>query len=223
MKYSIKQIAKIIGASVKGVADRDVDNITIDSRKLLLAETTLFIAIRGERNDGHDYVTYLYSKGVRAFLVDLYREEFDVLEEAVFLLVDDSLNAFHTFTAKHRSQFSYPVIAITGSNGKTIVKEWLYQMLMPSKKVVRSPKSYNSQVGVPLSLCLMDIDDEIAIIEAGISQKNEMEKLEKMIKPNIGVFTNLGLAHNENFDSDIEKLREKLLLFKGVDSLIACI
>lgn len=223
MRYSIKEIVKILGASSIGGGSRYVDNITIDSRKLLLAETCLFIAIKGDRNDGHDYVASLYDKGVRSFMVDNFRDDYNSFKDASFIIVHDSLTSFHLFTAYHRSQFSYPLIAITGSNGKTIVKEWLYHMLMPSKKVVRSPRSYNSQVGVPLSLCLMDDSDDIAIIEAGISQKNEMSKLERIIKPDIGIFTNLGLAHNENFDSDIEKLREKLLLFKDVKLLISCI
>lgn len=223
MKYSIKDIANILDLNVIGDKEREIRFISIDSRKLLLAESTLFIAIAGDRNNGHDYINSLYNKGVRAFLVDDYRDEYKSLDEASFLVVENSLEAFHLFTKHHRLLFTYPLIGITGSNGKTIVKEWLYQMLMPRKKVVRSPRSYNSQVGVPLSLCLMDDDDEIAIIEAGISQKGEMEKLEKIIKPDIGIFTNLGLAHNESFSSDLEKLREKLMLFKDVKLLISCV
>lgn len=223
MKYSIKEVANILDAKLVGEEKSVVKYVTIDSRKLLLAEYSLFIAIRGERNDGHDYVASLYNKGIRSFIVDDYRDEFNSLEDASFVIVDNSIEAFQLFTQHHRSLFSYPLIGITGSNGKTIVKEWLNQMLMPKKRVVRSPRSYNSQVGVPLSLCLMGTKDEIAIIEAGTSKRGEMLKLEKMIKPDIGIFTNIGLAHQENFSDDIEKLREKLLLFKDSQIIIACV
>lgn len=223
MKYSIKEIADILDARLVGEERSIVKYVTIDSRKLLLAEYSLFIAIKGERNNGHDYVVSLYDKGIRSFLVDDYREEFNSLENASFVIVNNSLEAFQLFTKHHRSLFSYPLIGITGSNGKTIVKEWLNQMLMPKKRVVRSPRSYNSQVGVPLSLCLLGSKDEIAIIEAGTSMRGEMLKLEKMIKPDIGIFTNIGLAHQENFTNDIEKLREKLLLFQDSEIIIACV
>jgi alanine racemase len=223
MKYNITEIANILKAQLIGDKKREIRYISIDSRKLLQAESSLFIGISGERNNGHDYITSLYANGVRAFLVDDYREEFKSLREASFIVVKDSLKAFHIFTKHHRERFTYPLIGITGSNGKTIVKEWLYHMLMPKKKLVRSPRSYNSQVGVPLSLCLMNADYDLAIIEAGISQMGEMEKLEKMIQADIGIFTNLGLAHSENFPDELVKLREKLLLFKNTKLIISCL
>jgi len=222
MKYTVSELVCLLGAKLVGTNDRVIKFLTIDSRRILQAEFSMFFALKGERNNGHDYVSDLYLKGVRVFVVDEYRDDYKSLSEACFIIVKNTLNSLHIFSESHRRGHDYPVVGITGSNGKTIVKEWLYQMLVPSRRVVRSPRSYNSQVGVPLSLSLLDKEYEIAIIEAGISMRGEMNVLEKMIKPNIGIFTNLGLAHNENFRSDLEKLQEKLVLFKDSDVIIFC-
>ncbi len=156
------------------------------------------------------------------FLISNYSDSFSVFSDAVFLIVNNSLEAFQRIVALHRAKFNIPVIGITGSNGKTIVKEWLFQMLYSDKRVVRSPKSYNSQIGVPLSVWQMTEHDELAIFEAGISEPNEMDSLQKIIKPTIGIFTNLGTAHDENFINIAQKAGEKLKLFTSVDLLIYC-
>lgn len=206
----------------KPIDEALVHDILLDSRKLLAPEHTLFIALNTQRNDGHKFVCELYEKGVRMFLISTYSESFDALTDAAFLLVNNTLEAFQRIVALHRSQFNIPVIGITGSNGKTIVKEWLFQMLYTDKRVVRSPKSYNSQIGVPLSVWQMTEHDELAIFEAGISEPNEMDSLQKIIKPTIGIFTNLGTAHDENFINIAQKAGEKLKLFTSVDLLIYC-
>jgi len=221
----LTQIVHLLKAEVitnRSIDDALVHDILLDSRKLLAPEHTLFIALISQRNDGHKFVPELYEKGVRMFLISNYSESFSSLPEAVFLVVNNTLKAFQRIVALHRAQFDIPVIGITGSNGKTIVKEWLFQMLYTDKRVVRSPKSYNSQIGVPLSVWQMTEHDELAIFEAGISEPNEMDALQKIIKPTIGIFTNLGTAHDENFINIVQKAGEKLKLFTSVDILIYC-
>lgn len=220
MKYIVSEISLLLRASLIGRSDLLIKFITIDSRRIIQPELSLFFALKGNRHDGHDYVVSLYKRGVRAFVIDKYRSDYEKLSEASFIIVKNVIESLHIFSSYHRLKFDYPVIGITGSNGKTIVKEWLYQMLMPSKRVVRSPRSYNSQVGVPLSLSLLSTEDDIAIIEAGISKCREMAKLERIVKPSIGILTNIGLAHSENFESDLEKLDEKLLLFRDSEIII---
>lgn len=198
-----------------------IDHILFDSRKLAFPDTTLFFAITAGRRDGHEYIADLYNRGVRAFVVSEEPEPGNY-PEALFIVVSNTLDALQTLSANHRMQFDYPVIGITGSNGKTVVKEWLNFLLAPDFSIVRSPKSYNSQIGVPLSIWQMGAGDQLGIFEAGISQPGEMSKLEKIIKPTIGIFTNIGEAHSEGFSSQEEKIREKATLFHGCNTLIYC-
>ena len=235
--YSIDEIAQVIGAERKGTVEAKINWLLIDSRSLCFPEETLFFALRTEKNDGHKYIDELYRRGVRNFVV----EEVPLLspqggmnhpdgntspwgEEGKglcnFLVVKSPLQALQNLAAYHRSKLNIPVIGITGSNGKTTVKEWLYQLLSPDFNVCRSPRSYNSQVGVPLSVWLINPHHDLAIIEAGISQPGEMAKLERIVKPTIGVMTNLGAAHQENFMSYGIKCAEKMQLFKGCKTLV---
>ncbi len=174
----------------------------------------MFFALKGPNHNGHDYVVKLYERGVRNFVVSEKRDEFLPLKEANFYEVEDVLKALQTYAKSHREKRKAEVIAITGSNGKTIVKEWLYRLLADDFAAYRSPRSYNSQVGVPLSLVGIEENTQVALIEAGISRKGEMVRLESMIKPDIVVFTHLGDAHGENFASVQEKLAEKAVLFR---------
>lgn len=199
-----------------------IKELAIDSRKVVLPAQSIFFAIRGDRHDGHNFIAELYEKGVRAFVVDKNFLAADQLDDAFFIRTENPLEALQKVAAAKRAQFNYPLIGITGSNGKTIVKEWLYQLLNSSHNIIRSPKSYNSQVGVPLSVWRMKSENDLAIIEAGISMPGEMVKLERIIRPTIGVFTNLGQAHDENFTDHSQKAREKLDLFRNVDTLIYC-
>ncbi len=193
--------------------------ISIDSRSVNNPESTMFFALKGNNHDGHDYITGLYERGVRSFVVSEKRKEFEALE-AKFYVVDDVLKALQTYARTHREKMKAEVVAITGSNGKTIVKEWLYQLLSDDFAVYRSPRSYNSQVGVPLSLYGIEESTEIALIEAGISRKGEMVRLESMIRPDVCIFTHLGDAHGENFASLQEKLAEKAVLFRYCHAII---
>ena len=201
----------MIGAQVCGETSMDVEWLLTDSRSLCFPESTLFFAIRTDRGDGHKYVRDLYDRGVRAFVVNSFQES---LPQAVQLLVQDTLIALQRLAERHRESYNIPIIGITGSNGKTVVKEWLYQMLSPDMAVTRSPRSYNSQIGVPLSVWQLTDCSQIGIFEAGISQPGEMEALQRIIQPTIGVFTGLGPAHQENFQSMEQKRQEKMLLFK---------
>jgi alanine racemase len=213
MNYTIKNIRSIVaGKFLQFDQDDVIENLLIDSRKIFSASSSLFIALKGPRRDGHQFISELFEKGTRNFIVS---KEIDVkkFKEANFILVDDALHALQALAAYHRKQFSIPVIAITGSNGKTIVKEWLYQLLHEKFNIVRSPKSYNSQIGVPLSVWQINSSHNLAIFEAGISQSREMEKLAKIIRPTIGILTNIGEAHSEGFADMKEKLKEKLKLF----------
>ncbi len=232
--YTIKRIASIIGGEVVGNQSDTiiVEDILFDSRLLIDAENTLFFALNSGRNDGHKYIKDLYEKGVKAFVISRKNiENYDVkaqistlqqYSDAVFVVVDDTFVALQTLAAYHRKQFNIPVVGITGSNGKTVVKEWLYQILSPSMSVCRSPKSYNSQIGVPLSVWQMNHTHDIAIFEAGISRPGEMEKLRDIIKPTIGVFTNIGTAHGKNFENVGQKIEEKLKLFAETNKLVYC-
>lgn len=214
MKYTSSQISTLIGAHQLGDAEVEVKWLLTDSRSLCFPEDTLFFAIRTQRGDGHRYIPSLYQRGVRAFVVseDVPHTEYP---DASFLIVPDTREALQRLAERHRERFNVPVIGIAGSNGKTTVKEWLYQMLSPDYTVTRSPRSYNSQIGVPLSVWGLWQQTQIAIFEAGISQPGEMEALERIIQPTIGVFTGLGQAHQENFGSMQQKRDEKMLLFKN--------
>lgn len=221
MNYSIDKIAENINAKRLGDAEAQISFILTDSRSLCFLEETLFFALRSERNDGHHYIDELYHRGVRNFVVEQLPDAFSsIYKQANFLQVDNSLLALQQLTTWHRSAFTIPIVGITGSNGKTMVKEWLSQLLSFDHNVTRSPKSYNSQIGVPLSVWLLNESSEIGIIEAGISKRGEMEALQKIIQPTIGVLTSLGAAHQENFSSIEEKCKEKLLLFKDTQALV---
>ncbi len=221
--YTIKRIVSVVGGQLIGNQSDTiiVKDILFDSRLLVDAENTLFFALSGGRNDGHKYINDLYEKGVKAFVVNENYVK-NGCDDAVFIAVDDTLSALQKLAAYHRSLFDIPVVGITGSNGKTVVKEWLYQILSPSMSVCRSPKSYNSQIGVPLSVWQMNSSNEVAVFEAGISRPGEMEKLRDIIKPTIGVFTNIGPAHGKNFKDIQQKIEEKIKLFDGVKNLIFC-
>ena len=218
MTYTIDEIAQVIGAERKGTTEAKINWLLIDSRSLCFPEETLFFALKTEKNDGHKYIEELYRRGVRNFVVESLPIE--GTKDCNFLMVKSPLKALQDLAAYHRSQLDIPVIGITGSNGKTTVKEWLYQLLSPDFNVCRSPRSYNSQVGVPLSVWLINPHNDLAIIEAGISQSGEMAKLERIVKPTIGVMTNLGAAHQENFMSYGIKCAEKMQLFKDCKTLV---
>ncbi|NJO68370.1 MAG: hypothetical protein HC830_03025 [Bacteroidetes bacterium] len=190
MSYTAKEIASVTDATIVGDPEFIIRNIAIDSRTLTAPESVMFIAIRGVRHNGHNFIADLYQHGLRCFLVDQFFQDFG--EEGTWLVVDDCLEAFQKLAAFHRSNFNIPVIGITGSNGKTILKEWIYQCLHHRVNIVRSPRSFNSQVGVPLSAWLIESQHQLAILEAGISKPGEMEKLEKIIQPTLGIFTNIG-------------------------------
>jgi len=223
MKYTSREIAKILDVTFVGDSDHTISQISIDSRTISkLAAQTIFVALTGNIVDGHRYVRSAYNKGVRVFLVN---KKVDLPDDAIQLKVDNTLIALQKWATHHRLQFNIPVIAITGSNGKTITKEWLSQLLSAHHKVVKSPKSYNSQIGVPLSILQMDDTHEIGVFEAGISTSGEMANLENIIKPNICILTNIGDAHSAGFDGEgllnlENKLKEKSKLFKNCDSLI---
>ncbi len=219
MNYHLKDIAEIIKARVLGTETLSIiRHVCIDSRKVIFPSQSIFIALKGIKNDGHHYIKDAYNKGIRHFIIS---QEPPAYQDAVFLKVDDPLLALQKWAGFHRKKFTeVDVIAITGSYGKTTVKEWVYQMLHDEYEVVKSPKSFNSQIGVALSLLQINDTHDIAIIEAGISQKGEMERLEKMIQPNIGLLCNIGKAHASGFSSEKEKLNEKLKLFKNCDSIV---
>ena len=223
MIYTIDKIAEVIRAKRIGTAFTHVAFLLTDSRSLGFPEETLFFALKTERNDGHRYLDELYQRGVRSFVVEEAPEDCGTLyTDANFLVVADTLSALQTLARWHRECISAPVIGITGSNGKTVVKEWLFQLLSTQKKVTRSPRSYNSQVGVPLSLWLLNEQTELGVIEAGISEPGEMDCLARMIQPTVGILTSLGAAHQENFATLEEKCREKIRLFEHAETIIYC-
>ena len=222
MSYTLEQIASFIGARVYGVEHNEISWLLTDSRSLCFPESTLFFALESARNDGHRYINELYRRGVRAFVVNKEPQDILLYPEAGFLLVQDTLKALQRLAERHRESFDIPVVGITGSNGKTIVKEWLYQLLSSQQVVTRSPRSYNSQIGVPLSVWTINEHTDIGIFEAGISQKDEMDALQTIIQPTIGVFTCLGEAHQENFKTREEKCAEKWKLFKDADIVVYC-
>ena len=220
MKYSITKIATILGSSSQKLFESEISILLTDSRRLTNPAETLFFAIETKNNDAHKFITELYQSGVRNFVVTKILTEWSAFEKANFLKVSNTLHALQRIARQHRRNFDYPVIGITGSNGKTIVKEWLYQLLCNDFNIVRSPRSYNSQIGVPLSVWEMSDENDLAIFEAGISQPDEMHALEQIIQPTIGIFTELGEAHQENFTSLQQKCMEKLSLFNNSDMFI---
>ena len=227
MKYSIEKITTLIGARRIGEVDAQIGWLLTDSRSLCFPEETLFFALKSARNDGHKYIEDLYRRGVRNFVVEnkslsSHISSLTSYKDANFLIVPSPLAALQRLAERHRDEFNVPIVGITGSNGKTMVKEWLYQLLLPSQKIVRSPRSYNSQIGVPLSVWLLNERTEIGIFEAGISQPGEMMALRDIIQPTIGVLTSLGAAHQENFRSMEEKCLEKLELMHDTEAMVYC-
>lgn len=220
MEYKIKEIARILGIRSGKWSDDSIRILLTDSRRLSFPEQSLFFALPTKTNDGHKYIEELYKLRVRSFVVSRMLPVFDTLPDANFLLVKDTVRALQRLAAFHRKRFDIPVIGITGSNGKTIVKEFLYQLLHDEFHIVRSPRSYNSQIGVPLSVWEMNEKHTLGIFEAGISQPDEMERLQPIIAPRIGVITNLGEAHQENFLSLNQKCQEKLQLFVDAEAII---
>ena len=223
--YSISQIASVIHAkTLSQHADGSIEHILLDSRKLLFPSTSIFFALSSSRRNAHLFIEELYSKGVNCFVVDenFAEKDIDKFPEAAFLQVADVLQALQALATFHRQQFTIPVMGITGSNGKTIVKEWLYQLLQNDFNIVRSPKSYNSQIGVPLSVWQINTLYTLGVFEAGISMPGEMEKLEKVIRPTIGIFTNIGEAHSEGFKNIGDKIGEKAKLFANSNTVIYC-
>ncbi|HXH98822.1 MAG TPA: bifunctional UDP-N-acetylmuramoyl-tripeptide:D-alanyl-D-alanine ligase/alanine racemase [Sphingobacteriaceae bacterium] len=218
--YPVDQIAEIIHAEAFiNTPVANIRTLIIDSRKVSDQQYALFFALEGRR-DGHLYIDDSYKAGIRNFVISDSEFNRDPFPDANFFMVENTLQALQNLAGHHRRQFDYPVIGITGSNGKTIVKEWLYQLLAAESNIVRSPKSYNSQVGVPLSVWEMNEENDLAIFEVGISKKGEMEALEEIIRPTIGILTNIGEAHKEGFENLDEKLEEKLKLFKNADLFI---
>ena len=221
MKYTIRHIAEIIqGAFLQFHEDHSIEHLLLDSRRLIFPDTSLFFSLKGPRRDGRQFMEDLYRRGVRNFIVQDPPGTDGSLKDANIIQVKDTLAALQQLAAFHRRQFTLPVIGITGSNGKTVVKEWLDQLLEEEYHIVRSPKSYNSQIGVPLSVWQLNDSHDLAIFEAGISRIGEMSKLETIIWPTIGLFTNIGEAHSEGFQSLEEKAREKLRLFEEAEILI---
>ncbi|MCM1077499.1 MAG: bifunctional UDP-N-acetylmuramoyl-tripeptide:D-alanyl-D-alanine ligase/alanine racemase [Bacteroides sp.] len=225
MEYSISDILRIIGSTSltgSGISDSHskITRLLTDSRSLTYPTDTLFFALTTLSGDGHRYIRQLYDKGVRNFVVTRIPDNLKDVRDSNFILVESPIEALHTLARHHREQFSIPIIAITGSRGKTTVKEWLNQLLQPDGVITRSPRSYNSQIGVPLSVWELDKNSELGIFEAGISQPGEMQKLREILKPMIGIFTNIGAAHSDGFESIEEKCREKASLLKGCQCII---
>lgn len=220
MTYNITTVATVLGIKNHSFRAHFISDLLTDSRKLSNASETLFFALETKNNDAHRFVNELYKSGVRNFVVSKLLPEWQTFSDANFLHVKNTLHALQKLGAYHRSRFHIPIIGITGSNGKTVVKEWLYQLLGDDYNIVRSPRSYNSQVGVPLSVWQLDEEAQLGIFEAGISMPDEMENLEPIIRPNIGILTKIGEAHQENFASLQQKCMEKLELFANSDVFI---
>ncbi len=220
-ELSITQLALAAQAiEVIGNSNSPINKLVMDSRKIISPSQAAFIAIKGEHHDGHHYITDAYTAGVRVFIAE-EKSSKPTLENACWIIVKSSVEALQNIAANHRHQFSIPVIGITGSNGKTIVKEWLNQLLAEDFHIVRSPKSYNSQIGVPLSVLAIESSHTLGIFEAGISLPSEMERLQKIIDPTIGIITNIGEAHLENFVNQNSLINEKIELFKSCEVIIA--
>ena len=222
MEFTAARTAKILSAKLLGPGRNKFTELATDSRSAGAAAQALFICIKGDRHNGHAYIREMYAQGCRCFLVSEEHVYYKDLGGASFLLVKDTLKALQLLAAHKRKQFNLPVIGITGSNGKTIVKEWLWQLLEPDYTICKNPKSYNSQTGVPLSVWKLDAKHNLALFEAGISQPGEMEKLEAVIAPTIGIITNIGSAHDENFSDRQQKTEEKLKLFAHCKTILYC-
>jgi Alr-MurF fusion protein len=222
VSYTIQQLSAALHAKLILSHSANIEHLLIDSRKVSFEKTSLFFALKSSRRDGHCFIEDVYQRGVTNFVVDTHFN-YTKFSKANFIVVDDTLLALQNIAAFHRNHFDIPVIGITGSNGKTIVKEWLQQLLHQNFNIIRSPKSYNSQVGVPLSVWELSANHNLAIFEAGISQENEMAFLQKIIRPTIGIFTFLGDAHNEGFKNNVAKAKEKFSLFFQAQEVVVCI
>jgi len=225
ISYSLKEIIAIIDGQVtdlNNAVNQSIRFLSFDSRTILSGKETLFFALKSDRNDGHRFIEDAIAREVNSFVVEDLPAKTHLNANVQFIVVKDSLAALQKLAAFHRQKFAYPVVGITGSNGKTIVKEWLSELLSPEMKVVRSPRSYNSQIGNPLSVWLMDQRFDLAIFEAGISKPGEMEKLEAILKPDHGIFTHLGKAHLENFSSVEALVDEKIKLFTNSTLIVYC-
>jgi len=222
LNLSSSDIAKIVKGNLTGPADLLVNEIVTDTRQLIIAEGLLFFALKGKNHDGHNFIDSLYSNGIRSFVVERLPEEIARYHGAAFILTADSVEALQLLASFVRKSFKSPVIAVTGSAGKTVVKEWLADILGLAASVIRSPKSYNSQIGVPLSVLKLENKYKLGIFEAGISLPGEMTRLQKVIDPDIGVITNIGDAHSENFHDNRTKAEEKLKLFVNSSLIIYC-
>ena len=222
--YTVLQVAKIVNGKLlnKLNTNKRIQHLLTDSRRLIFPETTVFFAIETKKNDGHLFIKELIDKGVSCFVVSKLPAYAEKEKNVTFIIVNNALESLQKTAAFHRKQFKTPIIAITGSNGKTIIKEWLCQLLSPDHNVVKSPKSYNSQIGVPLSVWQINKSHNIGIFEAGVSKTKEMDNLQKILKPDIGIFANIGPAHDEGFNNRKEKINEKLKLFTQAGSLIYC-
>ncbi len=220
MKYSISKIVSILGLKNYDWVESEISILLTDSRQLSNPPETLFFSFETKNNDGHRYIADLYAAGVRNFVVSKMMPEWKNFSGCNFLFVKSPLRALQKIAAYHRRRFDIPVIGITGSNGKTIVKEWLYQLLQEDFNIVRSPRSYNSQIGVPLSVWQLDDNATLGIFEAGISMPDEMDHLEPIIHPTIGILTKIGEAHQENFTSLQQKCLEKMRLFLNCNVVI---
>lgn len=220
-EYTITALADMAGIETRILPNPDarVSELAFDARQIKDPARCLFFALKGERRDGHDFVWQAYERGVRQFVLSRQPDK-PLPPEANILLTDDTLRALQRAAAAHRRRFDIPVIGITGSNGKTCVKEWLWHLLRPERRIVRSPLSYNSQIGVPLSVWGMGPEHELALFEAGISQPGEMAALAHIILPSIGIFTHIGEAHSESFPDRRAKAREKMRLFDACHTLI---
>ncbi|MCK5823655.1 MAG: bifunctional UDP-N-acetylmuramoyl-tripeptide:D-alanyl-D-alanine ligase/alanine racemase [Bacteroidales bacterium] len=219
LNYSTQNISNIVKGQLFG-KKTFIKYLLIDSRNIVSEPNSLFFAIVGNNNDGHNFINDLYKNNVNNFVVSTLPENYEKYKNANFILVDNTLTALQQLATFHRNQFNIPVVGITGSNGKTIIKEWLFQTLQNDKKIIRSPKSYNSQVGVPLSVWLLNKSCNFAIFEAGISEPQEMKKIQPIINPSIGIFTNIGDAHQENFIDLKQKISEKIKLFYSCNTII---
>lgn len=219
--YKLAELQSVVNGQLHGPGECLIDHLAYDSRLEHPYSTTLFIAFKGEHHDGHAYIKQMYDKGVRNFLV----QEIPAAcpSDASILVTPDTLLALQQIAAAHRQKFDLPVIAITGSNGKTVVKEWLNHLLKSHRHVVRSPGSWNSQIGVPLSIWRMNKEHEIALFEAGISERGEMTRIAEMLQPTIGIFTNLGAAHAAGFEDSTQKAQEKASLFTHCEKVVFCL
>jgi Alr-MurF fusion protein len=222
LKINSSDIARIVNGKLTGPSDLIASEIATDTRQLTYAEGLLFFALKGKNHDGHNFINNLYTKGVRLFVTEKLPENIEKYDKAAFIVTNNSVSALQALAAYTRSLFHSTVIAVTGSAGKTVVKEWLAEILGQKFSVIRSPKSFNSQIGVPLSILKLDEKYNLGIFEAGISMPGEMSKLQHIIRPDIGVITNIGDAHSENFRDNRMKVEEKLKLFEDCSTLIFC-